>query len=126
MEGLKPCPFCGGVADHMPDSYGEFLTECRRCQAQGPCDQPTPEEAIAAWNRRTGVSAETASRALRALCFTRDYVGEDTLPAIKGWEWYDAGKLLAEAIPEDRWATEFYQRVQKWLVARPVGAEDGE
>lgn len=51
------------------------------------------------------------SQALQALCLTRDYVGEDALPAIAGWEWYDAGRNLEAEIPDDRWANEFRQRV---------------
>ncbi len=54
---------------------------------------------------------ELLSRALRALCLTRDYVGEATLPALEGWEWFDAGKAIAEAIPDDRWSAEFRARV---------------
>ena len=53
------------------------------------------------------------SVALRALCLTRDYVGEKTLPAIDGWEWYEAGKAIAEKIPDDEWAIQFYLRVAK-------------
>ena len=37
---------------------------------------------------------EDATRVLRqvgeAFRITREYVGEDTLPAIEGWAWYDA------------------------------------
>lgn len=51
------------------------------------------------------------SQALRSLCLTRDYVGEDLLPAIDGWEWYEAGKALSSAIPNDEWAEEFRKRV---------------
>jgi len=49
--------------------------------------------------------------ALRALCLTRDYVGEKTLPAIDGWDWYDAGKTIAKTIPDSIWADEFWNRV---------------
>jgi len=54
---------------------------------------------------------ELLSKALRAICLTRDYVGADTLPAVKGWEWYDAGIAIAEAIPDDEWAIQFWLRV---------------
>lgn len=33
------------------------------------------------------------------------------LPAIDGWEWYEAGKLIALAIPNDEWTTQFAIRV---------------
>jgi len=52
------------------------------------------------------------SKALRAICLTRDYVGERMLPAINGWEWYEVGKELAGVIPEDEWAKEFWKRVE--------------
>lgn len=52
------------------------------------------------------------SLALRALCLTRDYVGEGLLPAIKGWDWFDAGCKIASAIPDDEWTREFHLRVQ--------------
>ena len=50
------------------------------------------------------------SDALRALCFTRDYVGEDKLPAIKGWDWYDAGMAITKVIPDDKWTKDFIMR----------------
>ena len=53
------------------------------------------------------------SKALKALCLTRDYVGEDLLPAIKGWEWYDAGIAIAKQIPNDEWAMQFRLRVER-------------
>jgi len=54
------------------------------------------------------------SDALKAICLTRDYVGEDTLPALEGWSWYDAGKKIADAISEDEWACEFRKRVNRY------------
>ncbi len=50
------------------------------------------------------------SKALRAICLTRDYVGAEMLPAIEGWEWFDCGKAIAEAIPNDPWARQFWIR----------------
>lgn len=55
---------------------------------------------------------ELLSVALRAICLTRDYVGEETLPAIDGWEWYEAGKKLADHV-QDEWAGEFRKRVNR-------------
>lgn len=54
------------------------------------------------------------SKALRALCLTRDYVGEEALPALDGWEWYEAGKAISEAIPDDEWAKQFAARVAQY------------
>lgn len=33
-----------------------------------------------------------------AFRFTREYVGEDVLPAIEGWSWYDADKRAEEVL----------------------------
>lgn len=63
---LKPCPFCGGPAklvdygaDAQPDDMdldiGEWwLAGCEACGVQLPQqgENPTREQAIAAWNRR--------------------------------------------------------------------------
>lgn len=57
-------------------------------------------------------AAPLFSLALRAICLTRDYVGEKLLPAVKGWDWFDAGTALAEAIPNDEWAEEFRKRTE--------------
>jgi len=51
------------------------------------------------------------SDALRALCLTRDYVGEDSLPAVKGWEWYDVGSDIAAHLDGSIWVDEFRKRV---------------
>jgi hypothetical protein len=44
-------------------------------------------------------------QAREALRYTREYVGEDTLPAIEGWSWYDAtvaiDRFLAARSPQD-------------------------
>jgi dCMP deaminase len=57
------------------------------------------------------MNKKVLSKALKALCLTRDYVGEKTLPAIKGWEWFDACIEIVELIPEDEWAVQFWTRV---------------
>lgn len=74
-----------------------------------------------------GKRDELLSRALRALCLTRDYVGDTTLPVVDGWEWYEAGKALAEAIPHDTWAKEFWLRADKArVVVQPPQEATGE
>jgi hypothetical protein len=76
------------------------------------------QETIESGSTPTTPSAEQVgstalfSRALRAICLTRDYVGEQLLPAIEGWEWYDAGVELMNAIPDDEWAEQFRLRTQ--------------
>ena len=61
---------------------------------------------------------EVLSKALRAICLTRDYVGEEYLPPIEGWEWFDAGNMIKELIPDDEWVKQFDLRVQKQRVAK--------
>ena len=58
---------------------------------------------------------ELFSNTLKALCLTRDYVGEELLPAIPGWEWYDIGLAIAGRIPDDEWAEQFRLRVEPSL-----------
>jgi len=55
---------------------------------------------------------ESANDNLRALCLTRDYVGDQLLPAVEGWEWYDQGKKLADRFPELEWAEQFRHRTK--------------
>ncbi len=69
------------------------------------------------------------SDALRAICLTRDYVGDDLLPPIEGWEWFDTGQKIAKKIPIDEWAAQFKIRVQRGienLPARYTEQEPGE
>lgn len=51
-EELKPCPFCGGIAQKVKSSgrWGWFVS-CA-CAAVGPSSD-SREDAIRAWNRRT-------------------------------------------------------------------------
>lgn len=65
------------------------------------------------------------SHALRALCLTRDYVGENVLPAIKGWDWFDAGRAIAAQIPGDEWVEQFQLRVDAWHVRHAEREADG-
>lgn len=59
----------------------------------------------------TDEAGKVIEAGLKALCLTRDYVGEDALPAIAGWEWYDAGLLMSKAVPLGQWAEQFKIRV---------------
>ena len=49
-EELKPCPFCGGTA--ILYDAGIPYVRCDTCGTQTTAYQ-TPDEAIAAWNRRS-------------------------------------------------------------------------
>lgn len=62
------------------------------------------------------------SKALRAICFMRDYCPSD-MPAIKGWEWFDVGSEIAKAIPHDEWAHEFRNRVEIDLKHREIAEQ---
>lgn len=49
---LKSCPFCGRVTGCLHSPEPELhVVQCMNCGARKPCSS-TPEEAIAAWNRR--------------------------------------------------------------------------
>jgi hypothetical protein len=91
-SGFKYCPHCG---EALKSSIEDKILKFRYCSECG-----------------SNLSAdELLSKALRAICFTRDYVGEDLLPAIEGWEWYDAGLVISKAIPDDEWAKQFKARI---------------
>lgn len=54
MEALKPCPFCGGEAEHSfryTKNYSYSVVGCKQCDAITKLCK-TENEAIAAWNRR--------------------------------------------------------------------------
>lgn len=52
MGKMKPCPFCGRLADGVEiDKYGFFVTVCGKCKASGPRSLSI-EAADEAWNRR--------------------------------------------------------------------------
>ncbi len=94
--GNKDCP-----------RYGkEFKSNCDASQGQ-------EVESCGEYKSITTEPADVLSRALRALCLTRDYVGEDILPAIEGWEWYDAGMAICKLIPNDPWVEQFKQRTKR-------------
>ena len=53
MDKLKPCPFCGGVAE-LYDEDGEelyFVGKCTQCEAQ-TIGSEDKKEAINQWNGR--------------------------------------------------------------------------
>ncbi len=74
------------------------------------------DKMVVSLNQNAGLQSELndgLSFALRALCLTRDYVGEKTLPAIEGWEWHDAGVAICKLIPDDPWAAQFQKRIKR-------------
>lgn len=55
MDNLKPCPFCGGEAEHEIFDDGFFIycrVECKPCGVMMTKAYTTGNEGITAWNRR--------------------------------------------------------------------------
>ena len=50
--GIKPCPFCGGIAEMCTYGDDEWLIYCKGCNAMVEIWFKTEAEAIEAWNRR--------------------------------------------------------------------------
>lgn len=101
MKYDMECGMCGGGPIYQ--DRDDTQSGCAHCDDCG--NTLSPDEFIIYKNQ----AALTA--ALRALCFTCDYVGPETLPAKEGWEWFSAGKLICEVLPEDnKWVQEFNKR----------------
>lgn len=49
---LKPCPFCGGVAELDSMRLDYFRIRCANCDAQTSFRHQTERTAVNAWNRR--------------------------------------------------------------------------
>ena len=101
MDCKNECPACGGGPVYQDRE--DARSGCAHCDDCG--NTLSPDEYIIL------LKNIALSKALRAICLTRDYVGEQLLPAIKGWEWYEAGKLISKQIPDDEWVQEFNKRV---------------
>lgn len=59
MDKLKPCPFCGGIADVLMDykqiettGRQRFFVTCAVCGVETPRIARDKKQAIEAWNRR--------------------------------------------------------------------------
>lgn len=113
MEGLKPCPFCGGEAvmleipPHihiivdLPDCSGSAFVECTKCTAA--ISGETVEEAIEIWNRRQVVAtrleekyADEAKQRARneAKCIVKE------LTEVASWFMVDKVWFLDEVLKE--------------------------
>jgi hypothetical protein len=101
MKYEYECPKCHGGPIYQ--DRDDALSGCAHCDDCG--EVLSPDEFIIL-EKNHGLS-----RALRAICLTRDYVGKETLPALKGWEWFDAGRIISRLIPDDEWVKQFRLRV---------------
>ena len=66
LEPIRSCPFCGGKAKVYRVVNSVWKVSCKKVDCAFLCsDWKTPEEAIAAWNRRN-ISEEELQAALKA------------------------------------------------------------
>lgn len=54
IDGLKPCPFCGGEAEMVRSSSGSYFVRCtnKQCAAKTRLYHENDNGARLAWNRR--------------------------------------------------------------------------
>lgn len=52
MEKLKPCPFCGGEGELLPQPNGILSIICKNCQTKVFDVTEFNEQVIGRWNRR--------------------------------------------------------------------------
>jgi Lar family restriction alleviation protein len=85
MSELLPCPFCGWSdpswhVEHFAYDFEEYAVHCGNCDAESAMLK-TREEAAAAWNRRTRLTAAPAPD-------TREALAEYAHDAWSGWMEY--------------------------------------
>ena len=102
------CPECGKIPE-VGGCDEEHL--CTTCGAPIIIRQVLVAVRDAVTAEAVSAEREALDRTLQAICLTRDYVGADILPAIEGWEWYEAGKMAAALIPDSEWAKQFKLRI---------------
>lgn len=73
------------------------------CSPNNPETEPNNPELTPEETRARIEELETARMGLaQAIRLTREYVGADVLPAVKGWDWYDALRRWApDTLPDD-------------------------
>ncbi len=88
--GLRPCPECVALNDRV-ERYGvELIDKEEGIEVLGR----KLEEAEASHD----ALLEACKEALEGFRLTREYMGEQVLPEIKGWSWFDACNTLTAAI----------------------------
>jgi hypothetical protein len=63
---LKPCPFCGGDAEILPQPKGWLMARCRICSAKVMEFTPYKKQIAVAWNLRLG--DRVATKAFKQIC----------------------------------------------------------
>jgi hypothetical protein len=100
------CPACGVLGDRQ---------SCRNCGAE--CRPAEPS---------TDTLRELLRQAREALRLTREYVGEDTLPAIPGWSWFDAMQAIDEELVATPAREDDERCEHDWIDIRNEVIESGE
>jgi hypothetical protein len=100
IAALEALRSSGPAAQPTTEEREAYMRGYRAAKA-GLTPKPEGESGSAAQNQEETLLWQ----AREALRFTREYVGEDTLPAIEGWSWYDAtvaiDRYLAARSPQD-------------------------
>lgn len=84
IDGLKPCPFCGGeAAFHEHERVG---VECIECGAGFACVYRDRDEAAEEWNRREGRTCRMEAHINGEYrCGECGHLNRETYRADKGW-----------------------------------------
>jgi Lar family restriction alleviation protein len=115
-DTLLPCPFCGGEARIEQHEKGKWLAFCDDvygCGTEGWYED-TPEEAIAAWNRRTPAIPPDVRETIRGLLESGI---EGTKSTIRTRNYHG---LRAFVTTEEEWLSR-YEAALSWLDAQGGG-----
>jgi hypothetical protein len=112
--------------DAEPTDLATALNELRHARAEVARLRPFVDMADNEQRDAEDAERSPAVRELaEALRLTREYVGEDLLPAVEGWSWYDALRRWAPAYlddkPADTAAAEIDQIIPKPDQSNDVG-----
>lgn len=96
-DGSEPWHF-GYEEGELDALFAKCREAMRRAGAdeQGTGSLVNPESEL---EERVRAAESMALRLAEALRLTREYVGEEALPAIEGWSWYDALEAYKAATP---------------------------
>ena len=91
-DTLLPCPFCGGEArieQHEKSKWLAFCDDVYGCGTEGWYED-TPEEAIAAWNRRSPTIPPDVRETMRGALLIVDQSGINKRRILAALSWLDA------------------------------------